>query len=293
MSLHVPSFIFLFAVINVVFYYMLNSPKHCNCNCVVEPTQAIPPPACALPEVHSDMRKGGWSLLAVYVGTAREAALNARWTSQVGQDRTIFKLFDGKRDGYFVDLAANDAVYLSNTLTLEQEYGWRGLCIEANPAYIDMLSRRNCQVVQAVVGEMDNLEVQFLFNGGLGGIVGSEFDNKEGGSHVLKTVSLQNMFHYLAVPRAIDYMSLDIEGAEEWAFQKFPWSKYTFSVITAERPKPNLKEALMLRGYTYVCDHGDFGDELWIHSSFGTLAETMSKLGIHPSRLGDSKRQCT
>jgi len=296
-SFHVVAFWVALAFMNAVLYYMTYASMHCNCNCVVEhvkPQPAeLPPLTCMLSKVHSDMRRGRWSLLAVYVGTAHDAALNARWTSQVGQDRSLFKLFDGKRDGFFVDLAANDAVHFSNTLTLEQEYGWTGLCIEANPAYIELLTKRNCQVVQAVVGEMDNVEVQFVFNGGTGGVVGAEFDNKAGSDKALKTVSLQNMFYYIQVPRVIDYMSLDIEGAEEWAFQNFPWNRYTFSVITAERPKDNLRKVLVFQGYTYVCDHGDFGDELWIHSTFATLEHVMDKLNIHHSRLRESKRPCS
>jgi hypothetical protein len=35
---------------------------------------------------------------------------------------------------FFVDLAANHAVDLSNSLFLEQN-GWKGICIEGNPQY--------------------------------------------------------------------------------------------------------------------------------------------------------------
>ena len=42
-----------------------------------------------------------------------------------------------KRNGYFIDLAANDAVKLSNTRALERDYGWSRICIEPNPRYHD------------------------------------------------------------------------------------------------------------------------------------------------------------
>jgi len=230
--------------------------------------------------------------MAVYVGTTRDPTLDARWTSQVGQDRTLHTLFNGKLNGYFIDLAANEAVYLSNTLTLEQQFGWNGLCIEANPSYHDMLLKRNCQVVKAAVGSEDNTEVTFFFNGGLGGIIGPTFDNRDGPGQVLKAVSLRNMFHYLQVPNVIDYMSLDIEGAEEWVFQTFPWAQYRFNIITAERPKPDLKSTLIQQGYIYICDHGTFGDELWIHNTFSTLDETLSKLNMTSTKAHTSQRFC-
>ena len=77
---------------------------------------------------------GEWVWTAVFRGNAtRPPHLAAQWTSQVGQDRTIAEIFDGKRGGFFLDLAANDAAVLSNTLMLEQSFGWCGICVEANP----------------------------------------------------------------------------------------------------------------------------------------------------------------
>lgn len=81
----------------------------------------------------------GWVSVNIYDGAARDVKIKERWTSQFGQDRSIADIFSlraAPRKGFFVELAANDAVFLSNSLTLEQEFGWAGLCIEANPHYI-------------------------------------------------------------------------------------------------------------------------------------------------------------
>jgi hypothetical protein len=40
------------------------------------------------------------------------------------------KIFRDKQRGYFVDLAANHATFISNSFTLERDLGWNGLCIE-------------------------------------------------------------------------------------------------------------------------------------------------------------------
>ncbi|MCR9057134.1 MAG: FkbM family methyltransferase [Rhodobacteraceae bacterium] len=47
-------------------------------------------------------------------------------------DRKVLKYIshDG---GYFIELGANDGVSQSNTMLLEEKYGWRGLLIEAIP----------------------------------------------------------------------------------------------------------------------------------------------------------------
>ena len=55
------------------------------------------------------------------------------WHSQAKQDELVHRLLHRKRNGFFVDLAANHPVRISNTRALEREHGWSGLCIEANP----------------------------------------------------------------------------------------------------------------------------------------------------------------
>jgi hypothetical protein len=84
----------------------------------------------------------GWKKIHVFYGTrkhlpdvssiGRRAFEKRTFFSHGGsdQDEIVLALFRGKRGGYFVDLAANDAVALSNTFALETDYGWNGLCIE-------------------------------------------------------------------------------------------------------------------------------------------------------------------
>ena len=52
-----------------------------------------------------------------------------------------------KRHGFFVDLASHDAMALSNTLALERDYDWRGICIEPSHEALRGLAHRNCSVV--------------------------------------------------------------------------------------------------------------------------------------------------
>jgi len=83
--------------------------------------------------------------------------------SQEKQDQIIIALTNANdatqntnhildRRPFFVDLAANDALILSNTFVLERN-GWDGVCIEANPEYwYRLASFRNCTIVGAAVG---------------------------------------------------------------------------------------------------------------------------------------------
>jgi hypothetical protein len=80
-------------------------------------------------------------------------------------------LYGANYSGYFLDLAANDAAFHSNTLMLERDHGWSGLCIEPNPTYWRGLTRRKCTVVGAATGAADDELVRFNGHGGVGGAV--------------------------------------------------------------------------------------------------------------------------
>jgi hypothetical protein len=78
----------------------------------------------------------GWQTMDVFVGTqmdpfVRDEAIQEgsepkqhAWFSQVLQDQIVHGLLKGKRQGYFIDLAANDATVLSNTYALERFHEW-------------------------------------------------------------------------------------------------------------------------------------------------------------------------
>ena len=40
------------------------------------------------------------------------------------------KIFKNKRDGFFLDIGANDGITLSNSYFFEKELGWKGICFE-------------------------------------------------------------------------------------------------------------------------------------------------------------------
>ncbi len=184
---------------------------------------------------------------------------NALLTSREGGDITNTK-------PYFVDLAANDAISLSNTLHLEEE-GWDGLCVEPNDMYWYRLAHRKCITAAAFVGGKDDMQPIHvsLDNGVFGGIVGEEFDNKKGKTEKRYTVSLNTVFEQFAVPHDIDYMSLDVEGAEELIMKDFPFDSYKIKFMTIERPRPSLQALLKEHGYVFVMKLVYWGDTLWVH----------------------------
>ena len=59
--------------------------------------------------------------------------------SQIGQDKRVLDFYQNKKNGYFVEVGANDGKRLSNTYLLEKDYNWKGICIEPVPSLLKKL----------------------------------------------------------------------------------------------------------------------------------------------------------
>lgn len=107
------------------------------------PSALQPPPLrqSRLPQSHNDKdtRNDGWKHIHVFYGSRSQISSASRipdkylavnqWFSQYRQDEVVSRLLKGKRKGYFVDLASNDAIRISNTYALETFWDWNGLCL--------------------------------------------------------------------------------------------------------------------------------------------------------------------
>jgi Methyltransferase FkbM domain len=232
----------------------------------------------------------GWNMIHVFIGMNEskiEHMIDAsaipndyfyttRWFSQLRQDEVVFQILQEKKGGYFVDLAANDAIRISNTFALEHHHGWGGIVIEPNPIYWPGLAYRNCTVIAAVIGQQTGTAMKFKFPKSTpapkGGLVGQTFDNHgDGGTSdedVMRyTVTLLDIFKKFNTPKVIDYFSLDIEGAETFVMEAFPFDQYRFNVLTVERADERLQGLLQQNGYTLLKQLKDWGETIWIHSS--------------------------
>lgn len=145
----------------------------------------------------------------------------------------------------------------SNSRTLERDFSWNGLCIEASSEYIPVLRAiRSCAVVEAVVSA-SSIPIKFN-DGGVGGHVGSM-------GRTVQPRTFASILHNVRAPPTIDYLSLDVEGHEEQVMETFPFDTHRISVLTVERPPAKLAKQLLGHSLRYVCDSGAFGDELWAH----------------------------
>jgi FkbM family methyltransferase len=182
-----------------------------------------------------------------------------------GQDRWVVeRVFEGRcGGGYFVEIGAADGRTHSNTYALERSYGWTGIVVEANPKYIPPLRRnRRCSCIHACV-DGETGQTDFFCFGFVGGIIGQDTDNAPGKRGALlekhsgqvirmQTTSLQDILKSMNAPPLIDYLSIDVEGAELRILTGFPFHQFKFEAITIERPTRAVHR--LLKGADYVLD---------------------------------------
>jgi FkbM family methyltransferase len=191
--------------------------------------------------------------------------------SQAGQDFWVLgEVFNEKRNGFFVDVGAHDGVELSNTFLLEKRYGWGGICIEANPESFEKLEKnRRVTCLNACVDSEDRV-VEFAKRGMLGGIVSAGTDIKEAEPHEVLRLPTQTLIDILRrnkAPNAIEYLSIDIEGAEERVLGSFDFAEYRFECMTIERPSKALREVLAARQYVLIKEIPGL-DCFYVHETF-------------------------
>jgi FkbM family methyltransferase len=195
---------------------------------------------------------------------------------QKGQDKwVIFTVLPFKRRGFFLDLAAADGVLHSNTYALEKVFGWKGICVEPNPSFLETLKKkRKCIVDGSVVSNKRERVTFRADNGVLGGIVADDTDNSprvrgdqlaSAETMEFDAILLSDLLERHSAPSTIDYFSLDVEGCEERIISSIDFDKYKFLCLTIERPTPKVNEILFDNGYVFVKNY-QF-DSFYIHPS--------------------------
>lgn len=129
---------------------------------------------------------------------------------------------------FFVEIGAHDGVRHSNTLTLERYYGWTGLLVEPNPRLFNLLKQNRPDTKNSpdCIGPEDADQQSFAIGdaGGSDAFSGlvEHMSHEWIENHVrhkskiqrVDTISLRTLLRNYRCPKIIDYLSLDVEGAE-------------------------------------------------------------------------------
>ena len=195
--------------------------------------------------------------------------------SQFGQDIWVIERTKFKKHGYYVDIGANDGKHWNNTYLLDTEYKWNGLCIDP---ILRNMDERSCHQYKGLVSNKIDY-VTFVLSAdqgaGLSGIDGKNMAHANspfimnGNRKKMKTEITQNVFNKFNVPWYVDYLSLDVEGAEMMVLEGIDFDRHRFGIISIEHNhrqtmKENIGRFLISKGYQYATTLGV--DDMYIHT---------------------------
>ncbi len=198
--------------------------------------------------------------------------------SQLGQDFLAAASAGFKRHGYFVEFGATDGRLLSNTHTLEKFLGWSGILAEPSPQWrVGLSENRSCHIDHRAVWSESGVELDFFDATSPELSTIGDFAAHDNHSRRLLnpekvlTVSLLDLLDQYQAPSYIDYLSVDTEGSEFEVLKGFPFSKYSFGLITVEHNftpmRQQLHDLLSSNGYKRILTSYSVFDDWYVPAS--------------------------
>jgi len=186
----------------------------------------------------------------VRAGIREPARLPLLLPSQGGEEILLWNFFDRKRDGFFIDVGAYDGVTFSNTYFFEA-IGWTGILIEPMPDFFDACRTRRpfSRVIHAAVSEGNRQTPTATLHVASGAkasgletlsFIGdnpSQLERIERASGQVRavTVPCRSLDEILADHLgAIDFVSIDVEGAELDMLHGFDVNRHQPRVLVIE-----------------------------------------------------------
>lgn len=189
-------------------------------------------------------------------------------------DRKLEKYVDYD-NGYFVELGANDGVTQSNSLYFEKHRGWRGLLVEPTPH--NFLKCRNNRAARSrifcaacVSFEYEQEFVRIAYSNLMSAPVNLESDIIDPVAHAKLSErflrdqelvfefgavarTLNDLLLTASAPALVDFLSLDVEGAELEVLKGIDHERFRFKYLLIEcRDFARLNNYLEGHGYAFI-----------------------------------------
>ena len=180
------------------------------------------------------------------------------------------------KNGFFVELGANDGIRQSNTFYFEKNFNWNGILIE--PIKIKFTkckknrSKKNFFFNNACVGfNFKDNKIKMIYSDLMTTINDNRVINRvdstkhalEGKQYLqekekieefyVETITLNKIFDDVKAPLLMDFISLDVEGSELEVLSGVNFSKYNFKYMMVEsRNDGELIDYLENRNYIFL-----------------------------------------
>jgi len=232
------------------------------------------------------------------IKTLAKRLLQGKYYSLNDLDRKLEKYVDFD-SGYFVELGANDGVTQSNSLYFEKSRNWRGLLVEPTPQNFlkcrqNRASTNSIYCAACVSFDYDNEFVRIAYSNLMSTPVNLESDIHDPRGHAQlggqflgesETVfefgavarTLNSLMVDAKAPKLIDFLSLDVEGAELDVLKGVDHREFRFKYILVEcRDFDRLNTYLQQYDYKFV---EKLSEQDYLFSSTLSLSPRGSSVG--------------
>jgi FkbM family methyltransferase len=187
--------------------------------------------------------------------------------AQNHEDLHLARVFGEQPSGFYIDVGAGHPVH-SNVSYLFYLRGWRGITVEPNPwlAQLSEAVRPRDRRIDALLGASDGQAIYHLVEGyhGLSTTIEAnaqaaqqKFDRPVK-SYPVPVTTLRALCRQHAPPQ-IDFLKIDVEGAEQAVLEGSDWARFRPKVIVAEAVAPitlapswqDWEPTLMANGYRF------------------------------------------
>lgn len=218
-------------------------------------------------------------ILARLMGRIRRHYVRGGYMGLEGLDRRLVAAIQPRRNGYFVELGAYDGVEQSNTYVLQCRFGWTGLLVEPSPVRFEECVRNRAfgkvphiRCAACVPRDYGEPCVTLLEAGLMSVARGLTVSDDTADRHASLGASLmpgqRRPYGYAAMartltslldevnaPRAVDLLSLDVEGNERAVLDGIDFDKYSFRWLLIEsRDDGRISDDLRRHGYEPVAE---------------------------------------
>lgn len=171
--------------------------------------------------------------------------------SQEGEDRVLERLFEGRSNGFYIDIGAHHPFRFSNTYLFYKK-GWRGINIDPMPGMKEDFEKHRPSDINLEIGISKNNEILDYYNFKETAL--NTFSESLANSYIkeewelkniikIKTYPLSEIFDKYLTPNCkIDFMTIDIEGLELEVLLENDWIKYRPDILLVEILDFNLSD---------------------------------------------------
>lgn len=164
--------------------------------------------------------------------------------SQEGEDLILYRIFEKKKNGYFVDIGAHHPRRFSNTY-LFYKMGWSGINIDPTPGSMEAFKRERKRDVnlEIGVGTEEKILDFYMFDEPALNSFDKEVSlkrDKETDYSIINTVLVQILPLHIILEKnlpkgqEIDFMSIDVEGLDVEILKSNNWNKFRPDFILIE-----------------------------------------------------------